>query len=57
VPLRQPYPELNEILTSIGVAGARVAAIDGALASCDVVGGTAPRWVAEALAAARRRLG
>jgi argininosuccinate lyase len=33
------------------------AAIDGALASCDVVGGTAPRRVAEALAAARRRLG
>jgi rhamnulose-1-phosphate aldolase len=28
VPLREPYPELNEILTSIGVAGARVAAID-----------------------------
>jgi rhamnulose-1-phosphate aldolase len=28
VPLRQPYPELNEILASIGVAGARVAAID-----------------------------
>jgi rhamnulose-1-phosphate aldolase len=28
VPLRQPYPELNEILTSIGLAGTRVAAID-----------------------------
>jgi rhamnulose-1-phosphate aldolase len=28
VPLRQPYPELSEILTSIGLAGARVAAID-----------------------------
>jgi rhamnulose-1-phosphate aldolase len=28
VPLRQPYPELSEILTSIGVAGARVATID-----------------------------
>jgi rhamnulose-1-phosphate aldolase len=27
VPLREPYPELNEILASIGVAGARVAAI------------------------------
>ena len=32
------------------------AALDGALASCDVVGGTAPRRVAEALHAARRRL-
>ena len=28
MPLRQPYPELNEILVSIGTAGARVAAID-----------------------------
>ena len=28
MPLREPYPELNEILASIGVAGARVAAID-----------------------------
>jgi argininosuccinate lyase len=33
------------------------AGIDGALASCDVIGGTAPTRVAEALAAARRRLG
>jgi argininosuccinate lyase len=33
------------------------AALDGALASCDVVGGTAPRRVAAALAAARIRLG
>jgi argininosuccinate lyase len=33
------------------------AALDGALASCDVVGGTAPRRVAAALAAARTRLG
>jgi argininosuccinate lyase len=33
------------------------AGIDGALASCDVVGGTAPKRVAEALEAARRRLG
>jgi argininosuccinate lyase len=32
------------------------ASIDGALASCDVVGGTAPHRVAEALAAARARL-
>jgi rhamnulose-1-phosphate aldolase len=28
VPLKEPYPELQEILASIGVAGARVAAID-----------------------------
>jgi argininosuccinate lyase len=33
------------------------AGIDGALASCDVVGGTAPTRVAEALAAARARVG
>jgi argininosuccinate lyase len=33
------------------------AALDGALASCDVVGGTAPRRVAAALAAAKARLG
>jgi argininosuccinate lyase len=32
------------------------AAIDGALASCDVIGGTAPQRVASALAAARSRL-
>jgi len=33
------------------------AGLDGALASCDVIGGTAPRRVAEALAAVRERLG
>ena len=33
------------------------AALDWALASCDVVGGTAPRRVAVALAAAKARLG
>ncbi len=33
------------------------AALEGALASCDVVGGTAPRRVAAALAAAKERLG
>ena len=33
------------------------ASIDGALASCDVIGGTAPDRVATALAAARERLG
>ena len=32
------------------------ASVDGALASCDVIGGTAPTRVAEALGAARRRL-
>ncbi|MGH2475730.1 MAG: argininosuccinate lyase [Candidatus Limnocylindrales bacterium] len=33
------------------------ASVDGALASCDVIGGTAPTRVAEALRAARERLG
>ncbi|HEX5148180.1 MAG TPA: argininosuccinate lyase [Candidatus Limnocylindrales bacterium] len=33
------------------------ASIDGALASCDVIGGTSPSRVAQALAAARERLG
>ena len=33
------------------------ASVEGALETCDVVGGTAPRRVAEALAAARARLG
>jgi argininosuccinate lyase len=33
------------------------AGIDGALAGCDVIGGTAPTRVADALAQARRRLG
>ena len=32
------------------------ASIDGALASCDVIGGTAPARVAAALTAARERL-
>jgi len=32
------------------------AALEGALASCDVIGGTAPRRVAAAMAAARARL-
>jgi argininosuccinate lyase len=42
---------------TIGEALRGAASIDGALASCDVIGGTAPTRVAEALAAARRRLG
>ena len=33
------------------------ASVEGALETCDVIGGTAPRRVAEALAAARARLG
>jgi len=41
----------------IGDALRSAASIDGALASCDVIGGTAPRRVASALAAARARLG
>jgi argininosuccinate lyase len=41
---------------SIGEALRSAAAIDGALASCDVIGGTAPGRVAAALAAARTRL-
>jgi len=40
----------------IGEALRAAAGIDGALAGCDVIGGTAPRRVAEALAAARERL-
>jgi argininosuccinate lyase len=41
----------------IGDALRAAAAIDGALESCDVIGGTAPRRVAGALSAARARLG
>jgi argininosuccinate lyase len=41
----------------IGDALRIAAGIDGALASCDVIGGTAPARVAEALARARERLG
>ena len=40
----------------IGDALRVAASLDGALASCDVVGGTAPARVAQALAAARARL-
>jgi argininosuccinate lyase len=40
----------------IGAALRAAASIDGALASCDVIGGTAPARVAAALAAARSRL-
>ncbi len=41
----------------IGDAIRAAAGIDGALESCDVIGGTAPRRVAAALAAARRQVG
>jgi argininosuccinate lyase len=41
---------------TVGDALRAAAAIEGALASCDVIGGTAPGRVAEALAAARARL-
>jgi argininosuccinate lyase len=41
----------------IGAALRAAASIDGALATCDVVGGTAPVRVHAALAAARARLG
>jgi argininosuccinate lyase len=41
---------------TIGETLRGAASVDGALASCDVIGGTAPTRVAEALAAARRRL-
>jgi argininosuccinate lyase len=42
--------------TGIGDELRAAASIDGALASCDVIGGTAPTRVAAALAAARARL-
>jgi argininosuccinate lyase len=41
---------------TIGEVVRGAASVDGALASCDVIGGTAPTRVADALAAARRRL-
>ena len=41
---------------TIGDTMRGAASVDGALASCDVIGGTAPTRVAEALDAAKRRL-
>jgi argininosuccinate lyase len=41
----------------IGEAIRAAASVEGAVASCDVIGGTAPARVAEALAAARVRVG
>jgi argininosuccinate lyase len=66
-----PYPMIRQALAAadddmarsladdptIGDELRRAAAIEGALASCDVIGGTAPKRVAAALAAARARLG
>ena len=40
----------------IGEALREAASVDGALATCDVIGGTAPTRVADALRAARDRL-
>jgi argininosuccinate lyase len=65
-----PDPMIGLALGASGDAGAQelaadeaigetlrgAASVDGALASCDVIGGTAPTRVAEALAVARRRL-
>ncbi|HEX7949976.1 MAG TPA: argininosuccinate lyase [Candidatus Limnocylindrales bacterium] len=52
-------PVDGSLATDAGIGDAlrSAASIEGALASCDVVGGTAPARVAAALAAARARLG
>jgi argininosuccinate lyase len=42
---------------AVAAALREAAALEGAMAACDVTGGTAPRRVAAALAAARKRLG
>ena len=51
-------PMAADLAADASLAGELRAAagLDGALAACDVVGGTAPRQVAEALRAARQRL-
>jgi argininosuccinate lyase len=41
----------------IGEEIRRAASVEGAIETCDVVGGTAPKRVAQALADARERLG
>jgi argininosuccinate lyase len=51
-PIVQELAGEPDIATALRVA----ASVDGALAGCDVVGGTAPRRVAEALAAVKARL-
>ena len=52
-------PTAGELATDPGIGDTlrAAASLDGALASCDVVGGTAPTRVATALEAARARLG
>jgi argininosuccinate lyase len=52
-------PTAGALAAEVGIGDAlrAAASIEGALASCDVVGGTAPGRVAQALAYARRRLG
>jgi argininosuccinate lyase len=45
------------VKAGIGDQVRQAASVEGALETCDVIGGTAPRRVAEALAAARARLG
>jgi argininosuccinate lyase len=52
-------PTASDLATATGIGDAlrSAASIEGALASADVVGGTAPRRVAKALKAARERLG
>ncbi len=51
-----PLAETLAAEPGLGDALRAAAGLDGALASCDVVGGTAPRRVAAALEAARERL-
>ncbi|HEY4752228.1 MAG TPA: hypothetical protein VIH37_03015, partial [Candidatus Limnocylindrales bacterium] len=52
-------PVARKLVHERGIAASlrAAASIEGALASADVVGGTAPDRVAEALAAAKSRLG
>ncbi|MGZ8514007.1 MAG: argininosuccinate lyase [Candidatus Limnocylindrales bacterium] len=52
-------PTARSLASDAGIGDAlrSAASIDGALASCDVMGGTAPGRVASAVAAARARLG
>jgi argininosuccinate lyase len=52
-------PQAAALADEIGIGGIvrAAASVEGALASCDVIGGTAPARVADALAAARERLG
>jgi argininosuccinate lyase len=49
----------RRLATEVGIGDEirAAASVESAIAGCDVVGGTAPGRVAEAVAAARRRLG